>query len=103
MGRAQPVHYATSKSGLIGLTRSLARLYSGQGVTCNAVAPGLVSTDMSAPELTSGSGKEKVTTIPVGRVATIAEVADVVSFLASDAAGYITGQTINVNGGMYFG
>ena len=102
-GGLNQVHYATSKSGLIGLTRSLARLYSGQGVTCNAVAPGLVSTDMSAPELASGSGKEKVTTIPVGRVATIAEVADVVSFLASDAAGYITGQTINVNGGMYFG
>lgn len=102
-GGFNQVHYAASKAGLISLTNSLARIYSGEGITTNAVAPGLVATEMSGNELESNAGKEKVKNIPVGRIATVPEVSEVVAFLASDAASYITGQTINVNGGMYFG
>ena len=101
-GGFNQVHYAAAKAGLISLTRSLARIYSRQGITTNAVAPGLVATEMSAREVDSDAGQEKVRNIPMGRVATVEEVAQVVVFLASDAASYITGQTINVNGGMYF-
>ena len=97
------VHYACAKAGLNNLTRSLAKLYSAQGVTTNTVAAGLVSTRMIANELETAAGKEKVRTIPVGRIATADEIAGIVAFLVSDEAGYITGQTINANGGMYFG
>jgi len=102
-GGFNQVHYAAAKAGLISLARSLARIYSRQGITANAVAPGLVRTEMSARELDSDAGRKKVRTIPIGRIATVQEVAQVVVFLASDAASYITGQTISVNGGMYFG
>ena len=97
------VHYACAKAGLNNLTRSLAKLYSEQGVLTNTVAAGLVSTQMIANELETEAGKQKVRNIPVGRIATPDEIARTVAFLASDDAGYITGQTINANGGMYFG
>ena len=102
-GGMNQVHYACAKAGLNNLTRSLAKLYSPQGVLANTVAAGLVSTTMIANELETPAGKEKVRNIPVGRIATVDEIARVVAFLASDDAGYITGQTINANGGMYFG
>jgi NAD(P)-dependent dehydrogenase (short-subunit alcohol dehydrogenase family) len=102
-GGVLQVHYACAKAGLNNLTRSLAKLYSGQGVTTNTVAPGLVGTEMIAKELDTAAGREKVRNIPTGRIATPDEVAAVVAFLASDDAAYITGQTINANGGMYFG
>jgi acetoacetyl-CoA reductase/3-oxoacyl-[acyl-carrier protein] reductase len=102
-GGMNQVHYACAKAGLNNLTRSLAKLYSAQGVMANTVAAGLVSTSMIANELETAAGKEKVRNIPVGRIATVDEIARVVAFLASDDAGYITGQTINANGGMYFG
>lgn len=102
-GGFNQVHYAAAKAGLINLTRSLARIYSKNGITANAVAPGLVNTDMAAQELQTPAGHEKVRNIPIGRIATVEEVAQAVVFLATDAASYITGQTINVNGGMYFG
>ena len=102
-GGMNQVHYAVAKAGLNNLTRSLAKLYSSYGVTTNTVAIGLVQTEMSGPELGTPAGREKVRSIPLGRVATVDEVARVVAFLAGDAASYITGQTINVNGGMYFG
>jgi acetoacetyl-CoA reductase/3-oxoacyl-[acyl-carrier protein] reductase len=101
-GDRQP-HYAAAKAGLISLTRSLARLYSDRGVTCNAVSPGLVRTDMTRAELASEPGRRKLASIPLGRVADPREVAEVVVFLASDAASYVTGQTLGVNGGLYFG
>jgi acetoacetyl-CoA reductase/3-oxoacyl-[acyl-carrier protein] reductase len=102
-GGMNQVHYACAKAGLNNLTRSLAKLYSAQGVMANTVAAGLVATRMIANELETPAGKEKVRNIPVGRIASVEEIARVVAFLASDDAGYITGQTINANGGMYFG
>lgn len=102
-GGFNQVHYAASKAGLINLTRSLAKIYSSSGITANVVAPGLVETEMSARELDSEAGREKVRGIPAGRVGSAEEVAQAVVFLASDGAAYITGQSVNLNGGMYFG
>ena len=102
-GGFNQVHYAAAKAGLINLTKSLARIYSGKGITTNAISPGLVGTEMSSKELNTKSGKEKLRNIPIGRVATPEEIANIVVFLVSEKAGYITGQTINANGGMYFG
>ena len=97
------VHYAASKAALISLTRSLARIYSARGVTANAIAPGLVRTEMSAAELDTPAGREKAAAIPIGRIATVEEMGAIAVFLASDEASYLTGQTINANGGMLFG
>ncbi len=102
-GGFNQVHYAASKAGLINLTRSLAKIYGPSGINSNAVAVGLVETDMSESELASEAGRRKVAAIPVGRVGKADEVASVVAFLASDEAGYVNGQTVNVNGGLYFG
>jgi NAD(P)-dependent dehydrogenase (short-subunit alcohol dehydrogenase family) len=102
-GGFNQIHYAAAKAGLISLTKSLAMICSKYGITANAVAPGLVSTDMSKRALSTKIGKKRVADIPIGRVAMPEEVANVVAFLCSDEASYITGQTINVNGGMYFG
>jgi NAD(P)-dependent dehydrogenase (short-subunit alcohol dehydrogenase family) len=102
-GGVLQVHYACAKAALNNLTRSLAKLYSAKGITTNTVAAGLVATSMIANELETPAGKEKVRNIPIGRIASIDEIAHVVAFLASDDAAYITGQTINANGGMYFG
>lgn len=99
-GGMRQVHYAAAKAGLINLTHSLAKLYSGAGVTANAIAPGLVATDMIAKELKSKAGKDKAAQIPVGRIAATDEIAAGVVYLASEGAGYVTGQTLNINGGM---
>ncbi len=103
IGGVNQTHYAASKSGLQSLTRSLARLYGRDGITVNAVAPGLVATGMVADELATPAGQAKVASIPLGRIATPDEVASIVAFLCSDEAAYITGATINCNGGMYCG
>jgi acetoacetyl-CoA reductase/3-oxoacyl-[acyl-carrier protein] reductase len=100
-GGVNQVHYAASKAALINFTRSLARLYSAQGVTANALAPGLVATEMSAPELGTEAGRAKVAGIPAGRLGEVSEVGEAVRFLCSGGAGYVTGQTLNLNGGMY--
>jgi acetoacetyl-CoA reductase/3-oxoacyl-[acyl-carrier protein] reductase len=99
-GGMRQVHYAAAKAGLINLTHSLARLYSPLGITTNAVAPGLVATDMIRKELKSRSGKQKAAQIPVGRIAEPEEIAAGVVYLVSDGAAYVTGQTLNINGGM---
>jgi NAD(P)-dependent dehydrogenase (short-subunit alcohol dehydrogenase family) len=99
-GGMRQVHYAAAKAGLINLTHSLARLYSASGITANAVAPGLVATGMIAKELKSRAGKQKAAQIPVGRIAEPEEIAAGVLYLASDGAAYVTGQTLNINGGM---
>lgn len=102
-GGFNQVHYASAKAGLINFTKSMAKIFSANGITVNAVAPGLVATDMSANELQTEAGRDKVKNIPAKRLGTVAEVAEAVLFLSSEGASYITGQTLNVNGGMYFG
>ena len=99
-GGMRQVHYAAAKAGLINLTHSLAKLYSGGGITTNAIAPGLVATDMIAKELKSKAGKRKAAQIPVGRIAAPDEIAAGVLYLVSDAAGTVTGHTLNINGGL---
>lgn len=98
-GNAGQVNYAASKAGLIGLTKSAARELAGRGVTVNAVAPGFVRTDMTAV-LPDGVVERCEGQIPLGRLAEPAEVAAVVRFLASDAAAYVTGEVVRVDGGM---
>lgn len=101
-GGYNQVHYAAAKAGLINLTRSIAKIYSKNSITCNTIAPGLVETDMIKNELTTTAGQEKIHSIPVGRIGSCEEIASAVFFLASEEASYITGQTISINGGMYF-
>jgi 3-oxoacyl-[acyl-carrier protein] reductase len=99
LGNAGQANYAASKAGIIGFTKSVAREVAGRGITANAVAPGYVETELtgSLPE----SIKEQILgQVPVGRFGELEEVAEVVAFLASDSAAYITGQTIAVDGGM---
>jgi 3-oxoacyl-[acyl-carrier protein] reductase len=92
-GQAGQVNYAATKAGLIGLTRSLAREVASRNITVNAVAPGYIATPMTAV----------LAQIPLGRAGTEADVAGAVVFLASDSASYITGHTLDVNGGMFMG
>jgi 3-oxoacyl-[acyl-carrier protein] reductase len=101
-GQAGQVNYAASKAGLIGLTRSLAREVASRGITVNAVAPGFIETPMTAV-LSEEQTKAMLATIPLGRRGTPKDVAQAVKFLASDAASYITGHVIDVNGGMFMG
>ena len=99
LGNAGQANYAASKAGIIGFTKSVAREVAGRGITANVVAPGYVETELtgSLPE----SIKEQILgQVPVGRFGELEEVAEVVAFLASDSAAYITGQTIAVDGGM---
>ena len=100
MGQAGQANYAASKAGLIGLTKSLARELASRTITVNAVAPGYIETAMTAV-LTDEQKKANAQYIPLGRVGTDQEVANAVAFLASEEASYITGHTLDVNGGMY--
>ena len=100
MGNAGQVNYAASKAGLLGLTKSLAREVASRGVTVNAVAPGFIDTAMTRA-MPEKAREALLAQIPAGRLGTAADVADAVRYLASDAAGYITGQVLHVNGGMY--
>jgi 3-oxoacyl-[acyl-carrier protein] reductase len=102
LGSAGQVNYAASKSGLIGVARSLARELGSRGITANVIAPGFVDTDMTA-ELTEERRNAIVSNVPLGRYATPDEVAEVTVFLASDAASYITGAVIPVDGGLGMG
>lgn len=98
-GNAGQANYAASKGGVIAFTKAVAKELSGRGVTANAVAPGYIDTDMTA-DLPEGAAEEIQGRIPLGRTGTVDDVADVVAFLASEEAGYITGQVIPVDGGM---
>lgn len=102
MGSAGQVNYAASKSGLVGMARSLARELGSRGVTANVVAPGFVETDMTA-ELGEDLVKKYAEQIPLGRLGSVNDIAGTVEFLASDAAGYITGAVIPVDGGLGMG
>jgi 3-oxoacyl-[acyl-carrier protein] reductase len=102
MGSAGQVNYSASKAGLVGAARSLARELGSRGVTANVIAPGFVDTDMTA-ELTEERKSEIVGNVPLGRYASPDEIAEVVKFIASDEAGYITGAVIPVDGGLGMG
>jgi len=101
-GGAGQANYAASKAGLVGFSRSLARELGGRGITSNVVAPGFVDTDMTA-ELTDVRRAELLATIPLGRTATADEIASVIAFLASDAASYVTGAVLPIDGGLGMG
>ena len=102
LGSAGQVNYAASKSGLVGLARSLARELGSRGVTVNVVAPGFIETDMTA-ELTEDLRSKYAEQIPLGRMGTVDDIAAVVEFLVSDAAGYVTGALVPVDGGLGMG
>jgi 3-oxoacyl-[acyl-carrier protein] reductase len=101
-GQAGQANYAASKAGLIGLTRAMAREVASRGITVNAVAPGYIETAMTEA-LDKKQRSAMLAGIPLGRPGTAADIAQAVAFLASDAAGYITGHVLDVNGGMFMG
>ena len=100
MGNAGQAAYSASKAGMIGLTKTIAREIASRNVTVNAIAPGFIATDMTNA-LDEKVKEEHLKTIPLGRYGEASDVANLVAFLASDDAAYITGQIIGVNGGMY--
>jgi len=102
LGSPGQVNYAASKSGLVGMARSLARELGSRGITSNVVAPGFIETDMTAvlPEEQQQAYRDQ---IPLGRMGAVAEIADAVTWLASDNAGYVTGALIPVDGGLGMG
>ena len=101
-GAAGQANYAASKAGLVGFSRSLARELGSRGITANVVAPGYVDTDMTA-ELGEGRRAELLGSIPLGRTASADEIAAVIGFLADDAASYVTGAVLPVDGGLGMG
>jgi 3-oxoacyl-[acyl-carrier protein] reductase len=102
IGNAGQVHYAAAKAGLVGFSKALAKEVATRNITVNTVAPGFIETDMTRA-LPEAQREAYLAQIPVGRFGTAEEVASAVLFLASPEAGYITGQTLHVNGGMYMG
>ncbi len=99
-GNAGQANYAAAKAGVIGFTRSLAREVGSRNITVNAVAPGFIDTDMTRA-LSDAQRQGLLTQIPLGRLGAAEDIAHAVAFLASPLAGYITGATLHVNGGMY--
>jgi len=100
MGNAGQTNYAAAKAGVIGFSKSLAREVGARGITVNTVAPGFIDTDMTS-SLSDDHKSALLTNVPVKRLGEPEEIAASVSFLAGDSAAYITGETLNVNGGMY--
>jgi len=103
LGGPLAVHYSASKAGMICLTKSLARIGAPYSIRVNCIAPGLIDTDMTQGEIHSQTGREKIGQIPMQRIGTVNDVAHLCLFLASEASSYMTGQTVNVNGGLFMG
>ena len=101
-GGPRTAHYAASKAGLISLGQVIARFSAQDNIRCNTVAAGLIASEMAAAGMQSSAVSKVAEGILLGRLGAPEEVAQVVVFLASDASSYITAQTINVNGGLYF-
>ncbi len=101
-GNAGQSNYAASKAGIEGFSRALAKEIGSRGITVNSVAPGFIDTDMTR-NLPEKQAEDLLSSIPLGRLGKAEEIAAVVGFLASDSGGYITGETLHVNGGMYMG
>ncbi|HSN58295.1 MAG TPA: 3-oxoacyl-ACP reductase FabG, partial [Clostridiaceae bacterium] len=99
-GNAGQMNYAASKAGVIGMTKSAAKELASRGITVNAIAPGFIQTDMT-DALSDKVKEELLSGIPLKRLGQVEEIADLAAFLASESASYITGQVININGGMY--
>jgi len=99
-GNPGQTNYSAAKAGMVGFTKSMAREVGSRGITVNAVAPGFIDTDMTR-ELPEEQRNALLSSIPLGRLGSPAEIAAAVVFLATDAGGYITGETIHVNGGMH--
>jgi 3-oxoacyl-[acyl-carrier protein] reductase len=99
MGNAGQANYGAAKAGLIGFSKSLAREVGSRNITVNVVAPGFIDTDMTR-DLPEQQKIELLAQVPLGRLGASREIAAAVTFLASDSAGYITGETLHVNGGM---
>ena len=100
LGNAGQANYVASKAGIIGLTRTIAQEYASRNITVNAVAPGFIETAMTAA-LPQAAREKLASRIPLGRLGEVQDVAQAVKFLASEEAGYITGQVLHVNGGLY--
>jgi len=100
MGNAGQTNYAAAKAGIIGFSKSLAREVGSRGITVNVVAPGFIATDMTA-SLPAEQQEQLTRQIALGRLGAPADIAHAVAFLVSPQAGYITGETLHVNGGMY--
>jgi len=100
MGNAGQSNYAAAKAGMIGFTKALAREIGSRNITVNAVAPGIIETDMTR-SMTDQQRQALIDQVPLTRLGTVEDIAAAVGFLASPAAGYITGETLNINGGMY--
>ena len=100
MGNAGQANYSSAKAGLIGLTKSVAKELAPRGITCNAVAPGFIASDMTAA-LSDAVVEEAKKAIPLKRLGTPEDIAKSVAFLCSDAASYITGEVLKIDGGLY--
>ena len=100
MGNAGQSNYSATKSGILGFTKSLAKEVASRNITVNSVSPGFIDTDMTN-QLKDDQKNALIQSIPLGRMGTATELAKTVSFLASEEASYITGENINVNGGLY--
>jgi 3-oxoacyl-[acyl-carrier protein] reductase len=100
MGNPGQANYSASKAGIVGLTKTVAKEYAGRGITSNAVAPGFITTAMT-DALPENVKTEMMKSIPMSRFGTVDDVANAVAFFAANESGYITGQVIHVNGGMY--
>lgn len=100
MGNPGQINYSAAKGGLITMTKSIAKEFGSRNITANCVAPGFIQTDMT-DKLPEETRQEYIRNIPLGRFGDVSDIANAVKYLASDEAGYVTGTTIHVNGGMY--